>query len=224
MKKVIFLVISVLMAVLFSGCVGKPTPQRDLKPIYITTKNFSNGELQVSGLYFQKQYYSAKEQEETSAIQKMAVILKESAEIFEKNGFKYFTVKYEQNEQNYYPVILTDIKDIADYCYPDNKGFIMGKTKSTSLEKKCAFEKTIDTKNNSSIPVNVEITFIGIKTPDINTHSWSVDSVLKDKNIEGYIKAILEQNNINNGLTYEYEIIKINGLTYERSVERKIKK
>lgn len=220
MKKVIFLVISALMAVLFSGCAGKQIA-KDPDPIHITTKIYNDGELQVSGVYIQKEYNSAKEQEETSAIQKLAVILKESAEIFEKNGFKYFTVKY---EQKYYPTILTDIKDIADYCYPDNKGFIMGKTKSTSLEKKCAFEKIIDTKNNSSIPVSIGITFMGMKTPNINTHSWSVDSILKDKNIEGYIKAILEQNNINNGLTYEYKTIKSNGLTYEESVERKIKK
>lgn len=195
-----FLIISVLIAALFSGCAGKPKPH---KPISVETNIYDNGDLVIGGFYPQKDYTCAETQEKTSTIQKLAVLTKKAAEIFKENGFEYFTIDSEKR----YPKILTNIQDINNYCYPSNKGFHMGDTKSTSLEDKCSIEFTI-TVMNSIVPVGVSISFRGIKNPSIDTPSWSVDSVLKDKNIEGLYNAILEDNKIKNDLIFKISTTK----------------
>ena len=168
MKKVLFLFISALMAVLFSGCAGK---QVEPYPVYSVT---TVEDKQFTSVLLHKQ--------KASAIQKMAVALKTTAKKFNDKGYNYFYL-----ERTLFPTFLTDIKSVDNYCFPENNGFHIGDTKKTSLEgEKCKLEENTNGKKKFLM------TFIPLKEPLINQPTWSVKQVLNDNNIDKYIEAMLE--------------------------------
>lgn len=175
MKKVIFLVVSALMALFMSGCAGKQ--QLEPNPVYNNTRE--NNE-EFIGIY----------QEEASSIQKLAIALKIVSEKFDEKGYKYFYI-----EKSGFPIFLTDIKSVDTYCFPEHNGFHIDDTKSSSFESgKCSgIEETIKGKKK-----NLLMTFVPIKEPIVGQPTWSVKQVVNDTNINKYIEAMLEDGKYEN--------------------------
>lgn len=177
MKKVIFLVVSALMAFFMSGCAGK---QVEPNPVYFEQRVYQDSLIVSSSIN--------SDSEKVSATQKLAVVLKKAAEVFKEKGYKYFYI-----EKQGFPSILTDIKSVDSYCFPEHNGFHVKETKSTSLENgKCSLEVM---KQKQKI---VSLTFFPLKEVLLNQPTWSVEEILNDKNIDKYIEAALEDGEFEN--------------------------
>ena len=173
MKKVLFLAIGILMAVLFSGCAGK---QVEPNPVCITNEGVSKSSITINVSL------SKKTSDKVSVIQEVAIAIKKAAEEFNKGGYEYFDI-----DSKSVPTLITNIEDLNAYCFPGNNGFHINETKSTSLEgEQCKKIRSF---------IGVSLSFYPKKEPTFNKPSWSVKEVLSNKNIDRYIEAALKDGN-----------------------------
>lgn len=112
---------------------------------------------------------------DTTPLQNTAIRIKEASARLEAKGYKYFSINAN------IPKIITNMQDLASYCYPKNNGFrkkdLNGK--SSSLEEKCQNALYFDI-------------IVGSKEPHQTSFSWSTEQVKNDQNIDNYIKAAIE--------------------------------
>lgn len=175
MKKVIFLVVSALMALFMSGCAGK---QVEPNPVYVSNGSAENSlSMNIS--------LKKKGSNNLSEIQELSILIKKAAEEFDKKGVKYFTIGTKS-----IPGLITNIEDLNAYCYPKSNGFHINETKSSSLED----EKCKGLRGNLGIMTG----FLAINEPIVTRPTWSVKEVLSNKNIDKFIEAGLEDGEFEN--------------------------
>jgi len=187
-----FILYTALLAVIisFTGCGGtgpKPSENKTkalLKTIYTADQSeiAYNGWLKV---------------ERDNEIGTIAVVLKDVAKHYKALGYTHFSFF----AKNRVPFIITNMSDLVSYCYPEASGFSKKglHSRNTSLEYgKCSLKYNFKEKNNG-----VTIRFKGYKGIS-SIPRWSVEDVLADKNIDFYIKAMLDDMKIEGNHKFSY--------------------
>jgi len=168
-----------LITLFFSAC-SSPQP--------ITYKYFEKEKsVYIAGTY-------SSDEDEASEVTNLAIFLKKSAEIFQKEGIKYFTI-----ENDNIPKILNNFKSFVLYCYPDNAGYKPSdfENKSTSLERKCKTFVVLKTNGTVYYPDDNKLVLAlkGTNKLQMAKPTWSVKDVLNDPEIQRYIDEGLKEGN-----------------------------
>ncbi|MDX9757033.1 MAG: hypothetical protein RBT52_05980 [Sulfurimonas sp.] len=176
MGKVVLSVILAIIIIFMSGCGAKaPRPMNMVE----TSIKGKIANVAVAGTI-------NSDKDKASVLQNTAIQIKEAANIFKENGYSYFWIS-SNKKNNGIPLNITDMKGLVSYCYPQSKGFHADDTSagSSSLEQKC----------NLELMKNQNTTFYELVPEEKPLHdkpTWSVDQVLADEFIEGFIKAAIE--------------------------------
>jgi hypothetical protein len=170
-KNLTSITISIATIIALSGCGAKaPTP--------IKMSDGNDGTITASGHIGSG----------TSVLQNTAIMLKEASSRLEAKGYKYFSFSYiplkYKSHGSKNPNVITNMHDLATYCYPKNDGFRVSdmNEKSSSLEDKCTAMK---------VEVSPMFMFIGDKEPKMSYFRWSTEQVKNDPVIDNFIKASL---------------------------------
>jgi len=176
MGKVVLSVILAIIIIFMSGCGAKaPRPMNMVE----TSIKGKIANVAIAGTINLNK-------DKASVLQNSAIQIKEAAKVFKENGYPYFWIS-SNKKNNGIPLNITDMKGLVSYCYPQSKGFHADDTSagSSSLEQKC----------NLELMKNQNTTFYELvpeEKPLLDKPTWSVDQVLADEFIEGFIKAAIE--------------------------------
>jgi len=172
MKKIMILV-AALVAIMVSGCSTK-TPG----PMVVKKENNSviTSVVVVGSYDF--------DMDKVSPAQNVAIAMKKAVLELKKQNVKYFTM----DDYMQVPPMITNFEDMINYCFPENEGFNANAwtAGSTSLENKCRI-KTSEKLNNNDVVIKLHSA-----EKNLGTGTWVVDEVLKDKNLDKFIKEALK--------------------------------
>lgn len=189
--KNLFITVALLVLVLISsGCSNKQVLPNSLS-YHSYVKNYD--------IVFRTTLHL--DEDVVSVIQNAAAEIEAAAIWARDRNSSYFII----DPKHRIPFMITNFKDLVDYCYPSNNGFHAREfdSKDSNLESgKCKIEyKFTDTD-----AVGAKIHFWSRKHPQNNMPVWSVDQVLSDPYIQKYKKALIEDAKFKNfKLTYIYK-------------------
>jgi len=178
MKKTIKSFFVGITAISILGCSNQPEPIQTIK----TKKTYSQG----TGKY----YISMPLVWDISTgteIANTATVLREGALLLKEEGFTHFSLRLPNNKENVIHDTITNMRDLADYCYPSHKSV-------SSLEDKCHF--------TSYRYGAISLYFTGRTEPKKDRFLWSVDQVLNDPIVNKYREEALSSYE-NKKITFE---------------------
>lgn len=176
MGKVVLSIILAIIIIFMSGCGAKAPKPMSMVETSIKGKIANVTIIGTINL----------DNDKASVLQNTAIQIKEAAKVFKEKGYPYFWIS-SNRKNNGIPFNITDMKGLVSYCYPESKGFHAEDISagSSSLEQKCSLE----------LSKNKNMTFYELvpeEKPLADKPTWSVDQVLADEFLEGFIKAAIE--------------------------------
>ena len=135
---------------------------------------------------------SLREDDKISSSQYLAIFIKLTAEYYKNNKFPYFWLKEVGNDEIPKETLITT-KDLISYCFPSSNGYFAKdfNAKQSNLEKDKCIQMIKQVRH---------ITVYSYAENELNFNKpmWSVDEVLKDKELQKYIDAALKDLSLNN--------------------------